>query len=374
LSFTVRLNKVDNYSILQRLTPIIQMMIKKTDFLSYIIEGLKVFCFIFTPFFFSVNTVAEQTHFSKKLIDANYHFSYQWLDHKGEPQSISFSLPQQKIFDRYRSFSIYQPKLAHEYVNKSLKKHFNKTPIQGVQVTFKDENGTFQAEIKSNNPQLLQSTTEKISQLEQTFTQEYLTKKYYHQFITPSQINAIKPDHGRIALESVKDLKSLKTIILEKSYIKNIRKVSNYVLNFVQNIPYSTLESRITSSGAGFSPPLKLLWENQGDCDSKVTLTASLLRVLMPRIKLALIYIDNHAFIGIKVAPQDDDITVEHQGITYVLAEPTGPAVLALGKIAAESEQAIYNGHYTLETFHDIVRSQESEQDEISESELLDEK
>ncbi|GAA6203727.1 hypothetical protein [Thalassotalea sp. SU-HH00458] len=351
------------------------MMIKKTGFLSYIIEALKAFCFIFMPFFFSVYTVAEQTHFSKKLIDANYHFSYQFRDYKGETQAISFSLPQQKIFDRYRSFSIYQPKLAHEYVNKSLKKHFNKTPIQGVQVTFKEAYDNFQAEIKSNNPQLLQDTSEKIAQLEQTFTQEYLAKKYYHQFITPNQTIAIKPDHGRIALESVKDLKSLKEIILEKSNVKNIRIVSNYVLNFVQSIPYSTLESRITSSGAGFSPPLKLLWENQGDCDSKVTLTASLLRVLMPRIKLALIYIENHAFIGIKVAPQDDDITVEHQGITYVLAEPTGPAVLALGKIAPDSEQAIYNGHYTLETFHDIVRTQQSAQeqsiDEVDEDEFL---
>ena len=339
-------------------------MFKNNVFPSFIIEAPKALCLIFGGFLFSASSFAEQIHFSKTLIDSQFHFDYQWLDHNKEKQSISFALPKQEIFDRYREFSIYQPKLAQEYVNKSLKKYFKKSPVQGVQIAFKEENGYFQAQIKSPNSQLLQSTSEKINQLEQKFTHEYLTKKYYHRFITPNLTAAIKPDHGRIAFESVNDLKSLKPIILEQSFIKNIRKVSNYVLGFVQNIPYSTLESRITSSGAGFSPPLKLLWENQGDCDSKVTLTATLLRVLMPRIKLALIYIENHAFIGIKVTPQGDDITVEKNGITYVLAEPTGPAVLALGKIAEESEQAIYNGHYTLETFHDIIRSKDNEQDE----------
>lgn len=328
------------------------------------IEVPKTLFLFFGSLLFSTLSFAEQTHFTKTLVDSQYHFDYQWLDHKKEEQSISFTLPQQKIFDRYREFSIYQPKLAQEYVNKALNKHFRKNPVSGVQISFKEESGYFQIQLKSQNSQLLQSTSDKVTQLEQRFNQEYLTKKYYHHFITPNLITAIKPDHGRIALESVIDLKSLKPIILEKSSVKNIRKVSNFVLSFVQNIPYSTLESRITSSGAGFSPPLKLLWENQGDCDSKVTLTAALLRVLMPRIKLALIYIENHAFIGIKVAPQDDDITVVKNGITYVLAEPTGPAVFALGKIAQESEQAIHNGHYTLETFHDIVRSEGNEQND----------
>jgi hypothetical protein len=120
----------------------------------------------------------------------------------------------------------------------------------------------------------------------------------------------------------------------------------------VQSIPYSTLESRITSAGAGFNPPLKLLWENQGDCDSKVTLTAALLRSLMPRINIALIFIDNHALMGVNIAAEigSEEMTIEHNGITYLLAEPTGPALLALGTISEDSQQAILQGQYTIET------------------------
>ena len=49
---------------------------------------------------------------------------------------------------------------------------------------------------------------------------------------------------------------------------------------------------------------------------------------------------------------ESGDKTVNHQGVTYVLAEPTGPASYLLGKIAPESELAINNSRYTLENFH----------------------
>jgi len=301
---------------------------------------------------FNMAVHAEQLVFNKTLNTGNYTFSYQWHDHNKKLQDLSFILPQKLIFDRYRNFALYKKSNAQTSVNNLLQRHLRKHPISGVQLSFSQESGLNQVNIKSNDQQKINKAYQEIAKLEQEFTQQYLHNTYYHQFQTYNQIQGVKPDHGRIAFESSADFKVLKTIILEKASIKNIRKVSNYVLGFIQNIPYSTLESRITSSGAGFIPPLKLLWENQGDCDSKVTLTAALLRSLMPRINMALIFIDNHALIGIELDAEDDDFTVDLDGITYIVAEPTGPAVLALGKIAPNSEQAILAGHYTIEKFH----------------------
>lgn len=298
------------------------------------------------------SSYAQQLQFNKVLSDDNYLLSYQWHDHQKQIQEITLTLPQKVIFDRYRNFGKYQSNLMHEYVNNALKKHFKKQPVSGLLISFKEEHGSYTVKIKGRNQQKIEQTSIKIEALKQQFYQEYLAEKYYHQFTTYDQIIGIKPDHARIANESVVDFKPFKSMILNKASIKNIRKVSDYVLAFIQSIPYSTLESRITSSGAGFSPPLKLLWENQGDCDSKVTLTASLLRTLMPRIKMALIFIDSHALIGIDVAPNGDEMTIEHEGITYVLAEPTGPASLPLGEISEQSQQAIFNGHYSVEPFH----------------------
>ncbi len=199
-----------------------------------------------------------------------------------------------------------------------------------------------------------------LAQLENEVMQQYFEDNYYQTYTNHEQVSGIKVDHVSIANDSVLDLKPLKPLILDHVSIKNIRKVTNYVLGFVQSIPYNTLESRLTSSGAGFNPPLQVLWENQGDCDSKMTLTAALLRALMPRIDMALIYIDGHAFIGINIKGEPGEVTITHNNVKYLLAEPTGPAMLPLGTIAPESELAINQGHYTAQDYHEVLSEQKA--------------
>ena len=194
----------------------------------------------------------------------------------------------------------------------------------------------------------LKAAYAQIAQLEQDFFAEYLAENFYHSFITHDQIRGVKPDHVRIADDSADDLKPIKPLILDKVSIRNIRQVTEFVLSFVQSIPYSTLESRVTSSGAGFNPPLKLLWQNQGDCDSKLTLTAALLRTLMPRIKMLMVYIDQHAFIGINIPVQGGRIDAHLRQPDLCAGRAYRPrAQLKLGVLAPESEQAILQGRYT---------------------------
>jgi hypothetical protein len=42
---------------------------------------------------------------------------------------------------------------------------------------------------------------------------------------------------------------------------------------------------------------------------------------------------------------------IEHQGVSYLLGEPTGPALYRLGELAPESELAVTQGRYTAEAF-----------------------
>ncbi|OKY28082.1 hypothetical protein [Thalassotalea sp. PP2-459] len=299
---------------------------------------------------FGAYSHAEQLNFSKKQQQDQVNFHVEWLDHNNISQTLNFQFKKKQVFDKYRSFNTYKPERAQEFVNNSLRKHLRKQPISDVYIRFNRQGSNVTAEIKGQSASTIKAAEQKIATLQKSFFAEYLQKTYYQEFYTPDNILAIKPDHSRIAQESVVDFKPLKPTIMAKSSIKNIRRVTNFVIGFVQSIPYATLESRITSSGAGFNPPLKLLYENQGDCDSKVTLVAAMLRMLMPRVKMVLIFIDNHALIGIDDTPQGNDKTLTEQGTTYILAEPTGPAMLPLGEIAPESERAIVHGRYTLET------------------------
>jgi len=307
----------------------------------------KKLCYVLILFCCSAN--AEQSHFSKTEHDDDYQFSYQWQDINATTQLITFSLAKNIIFDQFRNFKTYKTDLAQKFIRKSIKRRLRKTPLTDVKINFNNQNNSI--DITGKSELKINEAYTAISNMELEISEQYLKDNLYHRFVTHNQVNAIKPDHRRFANLSVDNLKPLKPVILEKVSIKNIREVTDFTLGFVQSIPYSTLESRITSAGAGFNPPLKLLWENQGDCDSKVTLTAALLRALMPRINIALVFIDNHALIGVNIAAEigSEEMTLDHNGITYLLAEPTGPMLLALGTISDESQQAILQGQYTIE-------------------------
>lgn len=301
------------------------------------------------------NGQTKQLNFDKVKVKQGYRFHYQWLDHSKKQQAISFTLGQEGLFDRFRSFKTYQNSYAQKTILRRIKKYMRKTPISGVQIRYQQHQDKFSIEVNGLDKEKISKAYQKLVQLEADITQDYLKETYYQAFTNHEQISGIKVNHVSIANNSVADLKSLKPIILDKVSIENIRKASNYVLGFVQSIPYNTLESRISSSGAGFNPPLQLLWENQGDCDSKMTLTAALLRALMPRIDMVFVYIDGHAFIGIDIPGQAGEVTIEHEGVNYLLAEPTGPALLPLGTLAPESELAINQGHYVAQNYHEVL-------------------
>jgi len=294
---------------------------------------------------------ATQLSFSKKTIDEKVQFNYQWLDQAQQTQSLSFSIDKVHIFDRFRNFRNYKAIHAKKYIDQNIRKKLKRNPIANVKVAFIRSGRNIQIELKGQDQTAIAQAHQTIAKLQQELMQEHLARSFYTQFISYDNSYAIKPDHVRFAQESVSDFKALKTHILNSVSIQNIRQVSDYVLGFVQSIPYSTLESRVTSTGAGFNPPLQTLWQNQGDCDSKVTLTAAILRALMPRIKMMLVFIDNHALIAINIPAKDNELTITVDGLDYILAEPTGPAMMSVGELSADSEFAIRNGRYYAEAF-----------------------
>lgn len=301
----------------------------------------------------STVSVAEQLSFSKLKRGDDYLFKYRWRDINHEKQSFEFLLPKKSIFTRFRTFKNYKENMATEFVKLSLKKHFRDHPIENIQIGFTGQEGEIKIEVSGENNVEVNNAYQKMAKLEQEFTQQYLQENYYHLFTMVNGKQGIKPDHVRIANESVDDLKTVKPVILEKVTVKNIRKVTNFILGFVQNIPYETLQSRATSSGAGFNTPLRLLWENKGDCDSKVTLTVALLRALMPRIKIVLIFIDKHAIFGIDIPAESNETTVLFEGTTYLLADPTGPRLMNVGQLSDDTQNIVLSGLYSIEAFED---------------------
>lgn len=307
------------------------------------------FLILYTVCLSSTYVSAKQLSFSKQEKPKSYVFQYRWLDAQENEKDLSFELTKDVLFNQFRNFQTYQPDMVNAYINKNIFKAWRKDPKPQAVLNLKKHQNTFKLELTAQNHDALIMGQEHLAHLTKKVSNTYFETHYYHQFMNYDGKLAIKPNHVEIANKSVQYFKSTKPIILSKIGVENVRTVTNYILGFSQSIPYSTLVSRTTSSGQGFNTPFKLLWENQGDCDSKVTLNAAILRSLMPRVKMIMVFIKGHALLGIEVRPKGNDKTLVYNQITYVLAEPTGPAIWPLGTIADSSDQAILSGLYTAE-------------------------
>ena len=146
--------------------------------------------------------------------------------------------------------------------------------------------------------------------------------------------------------DSLQDMLPVATALHASVQQMDVRRAINFTARWIQQIPYQDLSDRRKSSGASFSPPLRLLRENRGDCDSKAVLLAGLIRMLLPDIKLAMVYLPNHAVLAMQMTPAPGDMTVSIGGAPYVLIDATGPALLPVGEISPQYRPFTQSGNY----------------------------
>lgn len=161
----------------------------------------------------------------------------------------------------------------------------------------------------------------------------------------------LKPDHVRIIEESGAELGDVAEALLTAAGGEQSepRLVVEWLLAFVQDIPYNALQSDGGNRGTGYLLPRQVLVQNRGDCDSKVALLAALIQYLHPEIPQRLLFVPNHALLAIALPAQQGDEQLQIEGYNYLLLEPTGPAELPLGQIADSSRFHIRSGNYVSE-------------------------
>ena len=295
--------------------------------------------------------MAEQRAFKKAVENNATTFNYRWLDHASKEQRLSFTIDNKTLFSRFRNFKGYQPQRVKRQILTQLRKHAAKFDPKKVTINFIEHFDNYEIHASGHDADEQQKALQALITARDQAQAKYLEKSYYNVLESKYGQSGVKPDHVRIANESLKDIAPLvKAMLAGKKNVRS-RDFAQYVLGFVQSIPYSRLESRLESSGQGFNPPMKLLNNNQGDCDSKVTLMANIMRAAYPRMKVVIIYLPNHALIGMQLSHRKEDKYVRLEGRTFVLAEPTGPAMLPLATVAESSEHYIDGHQFSYEMF-----------------------
>ncbi len=146
---------------------------------------------------------------------------------------------------------------------------------------------------------------------------------------------ALSYDHALIAADRAAAVEPLAERLREGT--STDRQFVERALLFTQSIPY---QKGKRGGDAGFQRPLALLARNKGDCDGKSALFLALVRAELPDVPLAMVYVPEHALVGVGLPAEGDDRTFKADNLTYVYAEPVGPAAYPLGQTAPENKRA----------------------------------
>lgn len=291
----------------------------------------------------SFTSVAQQLSFKRYA----GHYSYLWQDQQGNQQALEFSLLNYP--HKLTKFIQFRPEQAQQYVQNQLKPQLKQIDPRQARVQLNQNRGELSVQLQGNDPKLIKQLAEQLNQQIDQHYQGYLSQHYFVEHRGVDGVLGIMPDHNRFAKESAEYLFSWLNASLQALADKQSdpRAVTNYLLGFVQSIPYHALRSKDQLRGAGYLTPIQVLRNNIGDCDSKTTLIASALKTLFPRMQLAIVYVPNHALLALRLPAQNNDHTINIMGANWVVAEPTGPALYPLGKAAPSSLQFIRSGMFT---------------------------
>ncbi|WP_232367930.1 hypothetical protein [Alteromonas mediterranea] len=300
--------------------------------------------------FFSATAGAEQLKFKKAQSESGVLFSYEWLDMESTRQSISFELPHTAIKAAPTQQANYRPKIAQRYVTVALMEAAKKINPKEARVKIIPKRDSIDIQVKGANEDKVEAILSNLKAVQQEAYNAYLDEHYFTRFTTLFNQKAIKPDHTRYATESVKPLVAASQAFYEKVNAQSdSRAYFSLILSWLQSIPYDTLEDRVVSNGSGYAPPINVLMQNVGDCDSKAVLASSMVRAFLPSTKMIMVFLPNHALLGIALTPMVGDRTIVHDGETYVLYDPTGPALIPFGQVSEDTERYIVTGRYQVE-------------------------
>ena len=250
--------------------------------------------------FFSTTAGAEQLKFKKAQSESGVLFSYEWLDMDSTRQSISFELPHTAIKAAPTQQANYRPKIAQRYVTVALMEEAKKINPKEARVKIIPKRDSIDIQVKGANEDKVEAILSNLKAVQREAYNAYLDEHYFTRFTTLFNQKAIKPDHTRYAAESVKPLVAASQAFYEKVNAQSdSRAYFSLILSWLQSIPYDTLEDRVVSNGSGYAPPINVLMQNVGDCDSKAVLASSMVRAFLPSTKMIMVFLPNHALLGI---------------------------------------------------------------------------
>lgn len=293
------------------------------------------------------SSLAAAIDLQKTIVEATTEFRYQWPP---EPD-LTFQIDNLQIKNLSGSTRRYSTELADLHIRNQVLLSAVKLQQRGVRVQLSPKNLPFQVTVSGSDASQVAKVQQQLQQAQEQAYQNFLKRDAYFLLTSNTGEKYVIPDHVRTMHQSRPALQPVAKAFVDLYGKNNIRQLSGKLNEWVQQIPYVDLSNRQLSGGGGYSPPLKLLVEHGGDCDSKAVLYAAVLQNMFPRIRIGIVYFEDHAVVAAQIPALGHELTVTLQGNSYLVIDPTGPAPTKLGSLAPKYQTYLTNRQFTHRLF-----------------------
>lgn len=287
--------------------------------------------------------------FTRTQHDNTLTLTYQFNDPDNVPVQLQSHFPADAFIHtpvHFRPLSTHrlQRDVRQRLLQKAREQGWNNIRIQQTSLGLRIEALNGPATERDKRVQFLQARQRQIED-------DVLADAYYTRLREHTGREGYIPDHVRLAYESQPMLTPLAQSWQAHLGDASPREALHQLTHWLQQVSYADLENRLDSPGSGFATPTRLLYENRGDCDSKVTLLGALFSLLYPDVSSRIVYLPGHAIFAADVEREEEDIWLRDGDYQLVIADPTGPASLPPGQAAARYEPNLRSGAVVMREF-----------------------
>jgi len=272
---------------------------------------------------------------SKSKIDkgsSQWTFDVSWKNRKGKSQKVTFKLPAKSMERDLNKRLQFNPGAMNHRIIEAINAYGKKT--KGLSLRAKKVKGRIEIVDQKGSASKLKKAKSDLPKVVEKAKKTFMRRNGWTLLD-----GKIIPNHAAHAARYADDVLPLAKALGAETMSK--RAFAERAIGFVQAIPY---EIGKEGRDKGFRRPLSVLGRNKGDCDSKSTLFLALMKAAHPDLQSGFVYIKGHAYVGLGLQPSKKDVVFEADGRKWVVAEPVGPAMMAVGQAGPKSERKAKRG------------------------------
>lgn len=269
---------------------------------------------------------AQQQSFAQQPVGGDVRFSYTYRDAAGASRNVAFLLRSADIEAAMVLFRDYSIPQLYGHIEEALEREARRAGVI-LQSRRVGEGASFG--ILADTAAKRDAFSARMDGIIAEARQGWLRKHARHAIGS-----AIHMDYPVAARRYVAILKPLASALSADMSGTDDRARVGRALNFVQSIPYDDLIDPRTTGGIEFAPPPAMFKINRGDCDSKTVALAAILRTMTPARRILFVTLPQHVALAVDLPPHEGDAAVTYDGRRWLVLEPTGPAIVAPGRVA----------------------------------------